>query len=180
MRVALIAVVGAESTGKTTLCRELAAELPAVWVPEALREFGERRGRTPRADEQAALMAEQIAREREALAQAAESGLRWVIVDSTPLATALYSEQLFGDASLMPAAIAHHQGYAHTLLAGLEVPWQADGIQRDGPAARADFHARLAAVLAREAIAHLPLPGDPDARRALALARLRAAQAALH
>lgn len=176
----LVAVLGAECTGKSTLCRELALLLPAVGVPEALRDFCDRHRRTPRADEQAALMAEQIARERTALAQARARGLRWVLVDSAPLATALYSEQLFGDTSLTAAALAHHRSYRHTLLAGLEVPWQADGIQRDGPQARADFHERLVAVLARAGIAHGTLPGNPDERRALALRWLRDEAAALH
>lgn len=176
----LIAVVGAESTGKTTLCRELAAALPALWVPEALRDFCDRHGRTPRVDEQAGIVAEQIARERAALAQAGARGLRWVLADSAPIATAIYSEQLFADVSLLAAAIAHHRGYRATLLAGLDVPWQADGIQRDGPAARADFHGRLLEALARAGVAHLALPADPVARQTLALAWLRAGEAAIH
>ncbi len=179
-RCALVAVLGAESTGKSTLCRELADALPALWVPEALRDFCDRHGRTPRADEQAALVAEQQARERDALARACTLGLRWVLVDSAPLATALYSEQLFDDAGLIAAALDHHRVYHHTLLTGLEPPWQADGIQRDGPRLRADFHRRLVALLARAKIAHRVLPGNPDARRAMALRWLRDAASALH
>ena len=139
---ALVAVLGAESTGKSTLCRELAALLPALWVPEALRDFCDRHRRTPRASEQAALMAEQLAREHDALA--------------------------------------HQRSYRHTLLTGLEVPWQADGIQRDGPQARTDFHRRLVTVLARAQIAHCVLPGNHDERRAMVLRRLRAEASALH
>lgn len=177
---ALVAVLGAESTGKSTLCRELAALLPALWVPEALRDFCDRHRRTPRASEQAALMAEQLAREHDALALARARGLRWVLVDSAPLATALYSEQLFGDTSLTEAALAHQRSYRHTLLTGLEVPWQADGIQRDGPQARTDFHRRLVTVLARAQIAHCVLPGNHDERRAMVLRWLRAEASALH
>ena len=61
----VIAVLGAESTGKTTLARSLADELArrtglrAAWVPETLREWCDRTGRTPAAHEQADIAAEQ-------------------------------------------------------------------------------------------------------------------------
>jgi len=120
------------------------------------------------------LLREQIAREAQAVAQAARDGLAWVLCDSVPLATALYSIELFGDDSLLPEAIAHHQGYALTLWTGLDPVWQADGIQRDGPAAREAFHARLGETLVRHRFAHHPMQGDPDARAASAISRLRA------
>ncbi len=160
---ARIAVIGAECTGKSSLCEALAARLPGLWVPEALREFCDRQGRTPRADEQAGLVSEQLARETAALAQARARGCKWLLIDSSPLATALYSLELFADASLLAAAIAHQRGYDLTLLAGIDLPWTADGIQRDGPDARAAFHARLSGVLADARIAHTELRGAlPD------------------
>ena len=49
----VIALVGAESTGKTTMCQALAGQLQAQGhsvgvVPEYLRQWCEARGRTPR------------------------------------------------------------------------------------------------------------------------------------
>ena len=143
MPVAVIALLGAECTGKTTLCEALAQTLPGLWVAEALREFVARHGRPPRPAEQPALLAEQVAREEAAIARAAAQGLGWVLTDSAPLATALYSEQLFADSGLTAAALRHHRRYRLTLVTGLEVPWEPDGAQRDGPQARADFDARL-------------------------------------
>ncbi len=173
--IARVAVIGAECTGKSTLCEALGARLPAGVVNEALREFCERHRRTPRADEQAALLSEQRHREHAALARARERGLSWVVVDSTPLATALYSAQLFDDESLLPEAIAHQRGYQVTLLTDIDGPWVPDGIQRDGPAARADFHQRLTRLLARERLPHLRLTGTPAHRLEHALAAIRSA-----
>ena len=34
-----VAVLGAESTGKTTLCRDLAAHFASPWVPEYMRTY---------------------------------------------------------------------------------------------------------------------------------------------
>ena len=111
-----VAIIGAECVGKTELAQQLAADLPGLWVAEYLREFCDRLGRTPTPDEQWHILAEQIAREDAALAQAQAAGLGWVLADSAPLVTAIYSEQLFGDRSLHERAWAHHRRYDATLL----------------------------------------------------------------
>ena len=168
-----IALLGAECTGKTTLAIALAGQLPGLWLPERLREFCDEAGRTPRADEQAGLLAGQVERERQGLALATARGLGWVLSDSTPLATALYSAELFGDESLIAQAIEHQRGYALTLLADIDLPWEPDGIQRDGPQARAAFHSRLRRTLIAHAIAHVTVSGDHARHVATALAAVR-------
>jgi hypothetical protein len=50
--------------------------------------------------------------------------------------TAAYSRLLFGDDSLVTAAIDWQRGCALTLLTALDLPWVADGLQRDGPQVR--------------------------------------------
>lgn len=169
-----IALIGAECTGKTTLAQALAAGLPGIWLPEALRAFCDREGRTPRPDEQAALMREQIAREAEARARAAREGVQWVIFDSTALVTALYSVLLFGDHSLLGAAIAHQRRHTITLLADTDLPWTPDGIQRDGPTVRDAFHRLLVATLRELDLAHALVSGNGLARLDAALRAVRA------
>ena len=90
-----IAILGAESTGKTTLARALQTALQqdhgqAVWVPEALRDWCVRHGRTPRPQEQQEIALAQ--------AQAIDSaGPGYLLADTTPLMTAVYSDVIFGD-----------------------------------------------------------------------------------
>ena len=67
MSAFVIALLGAESTGKTTLARELGTALAGrgervAVVAEYLREFCEREGRTPRREEQRGIAAEQSRR----------------------------------------------------------------------------------------------------------------------
>ena len=169
-----VAIVGAECTGKTTLAAALAERLPALWVPEWLREFCAVRGRTPTAAEQAGLVREQLAREADAVERATRAGLAWVLLDSTPLVTALYSVEIFGDDTLLEAAVAHQRGYALTLWTDVDVAWQADGIQRDGPSARAAFHARLRDALRVHEVPHHLIRGDAKTRLASAHSRLLA------
>ena len=158
-----VAVLGAESTGKTTLARALAAHLhaadsPVVAVPEVLRAWCDREGRTPRADEQLGIALEQAAR---AEAAWATSG---VVADTTPLMTAVYSDLLFGDRSLYDLALAHQRRYHVTLLTGLDVPWVADGLQRDGPHVREPVDALVRAALTRGGVAFHTVYGQGAAR----------------
>ena len=78
-----VALLGAESTGKTTLARDLAAWFTArgrsaIAVPEALRDWCEREGRTPRPEEQMGIAQEQERRVDEAALKA-----EIVIADTT-------------------------------------------------------------------------------------------------
>lgn len=132
----VLAVVGAESTGKTTLatglCLALQARgLDAVVVPEWLRTFCVQAGRTPRQDEQAGIAAEQSRLIDEAASQHAI-----VLADTTALMTAVYSDFIFGDASLYPFARQAQAKVTSTLLTSLDLDWVADGLQRDGPHVR--------------------------------------------
>jgi nicotinamide riboside kinase len=171
-----IAILGAECTGKTTLLADMVAHLRARGarvsvVDEVLRQWCAAQGRTPRADEQAAIMHAQIA------AVDAAAGCDYLLCDTTPLVTAVYSELLFDDHSLYPVAVAQQRRYQLTLLAGTDLPWQADGIQRDGPAARDQVDRQLREVLQAHALPVYPVCGLGAARLAFATAALAQFQA---
>jgi len=139
----VIAIVGAESTGKTTLARELAAALAVdgervAHVDEALREFCLQHNRTPRADEQAAIARAQSHR----IEQAARTHAL-VVADTSALMVAIYSQLLFDDRSLLAEALAAQARYRVTLLTALDLPWVADGFIRDGAHVRAPVDALL-------------------------------------
>ena len=153
--VVTIALLGTESTGKTLLAQAMADELAAsgrraVVVAEWLREWCEREGRTPRPDEQLAIAETQAARVNKAVE--ASNAPAYVIADTTPLMTALYSDWLFQDTSLYAMALAHQRSFTHTLVTGLDLPWVADGLQRDGPHVREPIDALLRAKLAEGGI----------------------------
>lgn len=143
----VIAVLGAESTGKTTLARGLVDTLAAqgrrvALVEEFLREFCLREERTPRQDEQAAIAREQSQR----IADTARSH-DLVVADTTALMIAVYSQLLFNDDSLVAPAVAEQARHRLTLLTALDLPWVADGLMRDGEHVRAPVDALLRAAL---------------------------------
>lgn len=129
----LVCLMGAESTGKTTLAQALADHFHGLWVPEYLRTFCEQHGRTPDRHEQSHIMQTQVAQELTALTLAKVQGKAWVFCDTAPLLTAIYSDYVFGDSSLYPHAQTLHARYALTLHLCPDIPWMADGHQRDGP-----------------------------------------------
>jgi nicotinamide riboside kinase len=166
----MIAVLGAECTGKSDLCQALAERLREATglrvtaVPEWLRTWCDQQGRTPRAHEQAAIAAEQDA----AILQAAQSS-DVVVADTTALMTAIYSQYFFHDASLMPAALAAQSRFAITLVTALDMPWVADGVQRDGPHVQAPVTAAVRDVLLQHALPWAMVSGLGPARLESAL-----------
>lgn len=147
MEPRLICLIGAECTGKTTLAQELAQEMCGLWVPEYVRHFTQLQGRTPHRAEQLHILQEQLRTQTEALGLARQQGQRWVFCDTAPLLTAVYSDCVFADTSLYPQARSLHARYALTLFLQPDIPWHADGLQRDGPEARAAVHRAIERAL---------------------------------
>ena len=144
----LIGVVGGESTGKSTLAAALGMRLPAIVVPEYLRTWVEHhRGQVPQSGEQAEIMAAHRAAEVSGMLEAERSGLSWVVSDSGPLMTAVYSIQYYDDPSLLPLAIEWTAHNDLILWCQDDFPWQPDP-QRDGSHARATSQQLLAEIFA--------------------------------
>ncbi|MBI3346486.1 MAG: ATP-binding protein [Burkholderiales bacterium] len=163
----LVTLVGAECTGKSTLADALAMHFNAGLVTEYLREWCDTHGRTPLQHEQAHIAAEQAAR-----IEAAARRHALVICDTTPLITALCSQHYFNDDSLLAGALAFQRRCDATLLCAPDLPWVADGIQRDGPAARARFDSRLRATLAAAGLPWTGIEGSDATRLQLSLQAL--------
>ncbi len=168
-----VAIVGAESTGKTTLAQALAPRLAqqhrlrVAWVPEVLRQWCASAGRTPLAHEQAS-----IARAQHERIEQAAAAHELVLCDTTALMTAVYSRMVFGDRSLDERAVQLHRRMHFTLLTALDLPWVADGLQRDGPHVREPVDTLLRELLLAHRLPFAVIGGQ-------GAARVQQAQAAL-
>jgi nicotinamide riboside kinase len=157
-----IAILGAESTGKSWLVKALTAVMRSRVqsvdsVDEVLRSWCEREGRTPLAHEQidiAQTQAQAVLRIQQDV----------VISDTTPLMTAVYSHMLFDDESLYPMALAHQALYNSTLVMGLDLPWVADGLQRDGPHVQGPVDTLVRQALERAGISYRVVYGQGHQR----------------
>ena len=155
-----VAILGAESTGKSTLAAALALHYRTVWVPEYLREFVATEGRVPFEQDQFRIA--QIQMERE---QAAEAGAsRFLFCDTTPFMTAVYSGVYWGRVAPQLAALDLLHDYAVTLVAAPDGPWVPDGLQRDSAAVRLAVHQAVIDKLERRSIAYTLVTGSLEQR----------------
>lgn len=166
-QVVRIAILGAESTGKTSLSIDIAQALQslglnAVAVPEILREWCDVNGRTPEAHEQADIAKAQA----EKIFSIARG---WVIADTSPLMTAVYSDYIFQDKGLYQQALMHQAAFDLTLLMGLDLDWVADGLQRDGEHVREPVDTLLRQALQVAKLPFQVIYGRSEARLSAAL-----------
>jgi NadR type nicotinamide-nucleotide adenylyltransferase len=155
-KVARIAILGAESSGKSTLAEALARQYGTLWVPEYLREFVDTRGRVPHEDDQVGIAKTQLEREDAALARAT----RFLFCDTTPLMTALYSRIYWDRVDEQLAALERAHDYALTLVAAPDGPWVPDGLQRESEAVRQKVHGMLIATLDERRIPFVLVEGS--------------------
>ena len=162
-----IALLGAESTGKSELSSQLQQYFlglgkTARLIPEYLRTWCDENKRTPRKDEQLAITTEQIRQVDSA--PLTDSTGNILLADTTALTVAVYSDLLFNDSSLYDMALAHQRSFNATLLMGLDLPWVQDGIQRDGAHMREPVDATLRDALTRGGIQFQVVYGAGESR----------------
>jgi NadR type nicotinamide-nucleotide adenylyltransferase len=159
-----VAILGPASSGKTSLAAALAERYGTVWVPEYLREFVDVERRVPVAGDQFYIASTQ--REREDAA-AREAG-RYLFCDTAPLMTAVYSLHYFGgiDDQLARLADEHQRDYALTLVTAPDIPWVADGLQRESAEVSVIINRMLMEELAARRIPYELVSGDPGQRLA--------------
>lgn len=171
----IVCLLGGESSGKTTLsqalhqCLTVTHGLRVALVPEHLRTWCEARQRAPKAKEQAA-----IAHEQTRLIHEAQSapGVQLVIADTSALSVAAYSALYFSEETLFASALHTQRCFAATLLMGLDIRWEADGLFRDGPALRAKADTLLREQLDGRSIPYQTIYGSGEQRLRSALRAL--------
>ena len=159
-----IVILGAESTGTTTLARDLAKYYKTVWVPEFGRFYSEGRMHTElesqwRSEEFTTIAKGQIALE-DKLAEAS-NGL--VICDTDAFATSIWHERYMATLSKEVEHLAHSQSYDLYIVTGDEIPWEDDGT-RDGKGIRHWMHERFISKLKEHNKLFIIVSGDRQKR----------------
>jgi NadR type nicotinamide-nucleotide adenylyltransferase len=166
-----VVMTGPESTGKTTLARELAARFGTAWVPEFARAWlddryaGQPPASPPCREEDLPEVARGQMESEERLAREAD---RLLVCDTDLYLTALYAEEYFGRCPGWIRRAAAERRYDLHLLLDVGVPWVADP-QRDLPHRRDALLARLRAELERDGRPYRVVSGGWAERRARAV-----------
>jgi HTH-type transcriptional regulator, transcriptional repressor of NAD biosynthesis genes len=169
-----VVMIGAESTGKTTLTEALAAHFGTSCVLEYGREHWERKvaGLTMTdplpswsSEEFVAIATEQQRRED----LAARSANRVLFCDTNAFATGTWHERYYGTRDPRVDLIGARDRVDLYVLTAPDVPFVQDGF-RDGEQIRTWMHERFAAQLTAQHAPHLLLDGPHQGRLARAVA----------
>ncbi|WP_367110009.1 AAA family ATPase [uncultured Psychrobacter sp.] len=144
-----VAILGAESTGKTTLCRDLAAHFDSLWVPEYMRTYlqakWDNKQLTCTWEDLLPIAEGQIKLENRLAKQTAQvlqnsNQQKYLFCDTSLFELMVYANWYYGDCpnTLKEAALAHH--YDLILLTEVDIPWVADDL-RDSPHQRGEISA---------------------------------------
>jgi len=123
-----VVLTGSESTGKTTLARQLASHFEADFVPEFVRDFAARKGAPIDFADHGAIARGQMALEDEHMAAAPAL----IIQDTDLLSTVVYCDHYFGRCPEWIAETAAERRPDLYLLCEIDVPWVHDGIRDRG------------------------------------------------
>jgi HTH-type transcriptional regulator, transcriptional repressor of NAD biosynthesis genes len=167
-----VAIVGPESTGKTTLARRLAAHYQTAWVPEFARQYLDAKDAArPLAGLTPADIAE-IARGQVAGEDGrARQANRLLICDTDLLTTRLWSEHFFGTCEDWLCQAASRRRYDLHLLACADTAWVADP-HRAAPDSREQFLNRLRGELQLGGRRFVMISGTFDERLRQAIAAI--------
>lgn len=169
-----VCVLGAESTGTTTLSMALAKYYHTIWVPEDGRMYsmGKIHG-----DEHAAWRTDEFIHIAEAQSELedrlAEASNGLVICDTDPFATSIWHERYMGTRSNEVETIANRRHYDLYIVTGDEIPFEDDGL-RDGEHVRHAMHARFIERLTEEKKNFIVVTGTPAERLEKAVAAIEA------
>lgn len=164
-----VCVLGAESTGTTTLSMALAEHYQTVWVAEYGREYSllkQAAGETEWVTEEFADIATEQARREDAAALEAN---RVLICDTNAFATTLWHRRYMGFDSEAVARVAARGRCDLYLLTGDEIPFTQDGL-RDGKNIRHEMHRWFEESLAAQNVPWEKVIGPPEMRLARAVA----------
>jgi NadR type nicotinamide-nucleotide adenylyltransferase len=169
VKAARVVLIGPESTGKTWLAGDLAALYGVPWSREYAREYVERHGASLEYADVEAIGRGQKALEDAAVAAAAAEGAPLVLHDTDLLSTAVYSRHYYGDCPRWIEEEAAKRLAPLYLLHHVDVPWVAEGHQREQPERRAELFERFRAALDAAGARVVDVRGGWDERRRLAL-----------
>lgn len=129
-----IAVVGPESTGKSTMSAYLAEHYDTVWVPEYARGYCEKLTAPPTWQDEINMFTGQVALETELLPKAN----KLLICDTTFITVKIWSDHTFGRSPQEVLDELPKRPYDLYLLLNIDLPWEDDPL-RDFPHLREHF-----------------------------------------
>lgn len=130
-----ILFTGPESTGKTQIAQQLAAQYDEPWVPEYARAYLQQLGRPYREADLIDIARGQLAAEDE---QAPKAN-NFLFCDTSLIVIKVWSEYKYGRCHPWILEQLHRRSYDLIVLCGIDTPWTPDP-QRENPDEREELY----------------------------------------
>jgi NadR type nicotinamide-nucleotide adenylyltransferase len=172
-----VILIGAESTGKTTLAEALARHYNTVWVPEYGRDYAAEKMAGPDADTWRSEEFLHIARTQCAWEdRAARDCNRLLVCDTDAFATSIWHRRYTGERSSEVEALVESRRPPHLyLLTDIHTPFVQDGT-RDGEHIREWMHGVFVEALEARSLPYVLVTGNPEQRLDLAARHIETLQ----
>ena len=124
-----VVVIGPESTGKSTLCTQLATRHHTMWCPEYAREYLLKKGTNYTYDDLLIIAKGQVALEEQTMQQAKTNGKSIVFVDTDMYVMKVWCEFVFGKCHPYILDKITAQKTSLYLLCNIDLPWVKDELR---------------------------------------------------
>jgi NadR type nicotinamide-nucleotide adenylyltransferase len=169
-----IVIVGAESTGTTTLAKDLANHYHTAWAPEYGRLYYEGRMYSPKSSDWTTDEFIHIAKSQNDLEDAlAQKANRFLICDTDAYATTLWHERYLGTESPELEKIIKSEKPLLYIVTDIDIPFVQDGT-RDGEHIRSKMHRRFVEKLEANHLNYIIVSGSKKKRLAEAVKEIEA------
>ena len=159
-----VVLFGPESTGKTTLSKQLARHYNTVWTPEYAREYLQKKWNNERKTCEASDLIPIAIGQMRLENKLAKKADKVLICDTDLLETKVYSEEYYGgfvDEQLNKASLQNE--YDLYLLTYIDTPWEEDDL-RDRPEQRLEMFTAFENALKKNNKKYILLKGNKETR----------------
>ena len=166
MSIKKVVVIGPESTGKSTLSRQLADTFETLWVPENARDYLLQLDRPYAEDDLVIIAKGQVASEDELAVKAN----KLLICDTDLNVIKVWSEHKYHRCNKYIYDQIKNRKYDLYLLTGIDMPWESDPLREHPDAVmRQHFYNTYHDIVKLSAIPWVAINGDRNQRLAAAI-----------
>ena len=154
-----IALIGPESSGKTTLAKQLAQHYDTVWVPEYARDYVVKLQRNYTIDDIVHIAKEQLRMEEEMM----HNSNRFLFADTELIVAKVWCEDVFDTLPQWIEEQLRNATYDLYLLTDFDLPWENDPV-RENPHRREYFFDWYKRILEEMQLTYAVVSGKGDVR----------------
>lgn len=158
-----IVIIGPESTGKSTLCAQLASHYNTIWCPEYARQYLLKNGMNYTYEDLLTIAQGQLSLEDEFLSKTQKN--KPLFIDTDMYVMKVWSEFVFGKCHLWILDQIVSRQYDLYLLCNIDLPWVKDEL-REYPdlETRAKLYNIYEDIMINQQVPWVDITGDQDQR----------------